>query len=377
MIVKYTEKEKELLARLMRAEAVGEGNLGMLMVGNVGINRVLADCLTFKDIRSISEMVYQSPGGFSGTSSSLFYGNPTALESSLAERVIRGEYYYPATNALWFYAPPEGTSMLNLLKGFIIGIGKIIPGVSGSVLAITLGVYDKSVEYINNFKHNKKESLKYLLPLGIGIIISIIIFSKIITILLDKYYQITMLFFIGLIIGGLPEIIKKVKKQDNIIVGTSFIIFFIISISNLNSNYILKGNILDIIILFISGLLEAIGTVVPGVSSSALLMILGTYNIILSSIGNITSISVILTNIKIIIPFLLGVFLGIITLIKIIDYLLKKHENKLYSFVLGVLLSSIILLIIKVFKEKITIVELIFGIIFLLLGVLISNLIKK
>lgn len=110
MIVKYTEKEKELLARLMRAEAVGEGNLGMLMVGNVGINRVLADCLTFKDIRSISEMIYQSPGGFSGTSSSLFYGNPTALESSLAERVIRGENYYPATNALWFYDPSAGTS---------------------------------------------------------------------------------------------------------------------------------------------------------------------------------------------------------------------------------------------------------------------------
>ena len=91
MIVKYTTKEKELLARLMRAEAVGEGDLGMLMVGNVGINRVLADCLTFKDIRTISEMVYQSPGGFSGTSSSLFYGNPTTKESELAERVIRGE----------------------------------------------------------------------------------------------------------------------------------------------------------------------------------------------------------------------------------------------------------------------------------------------
>lgn len=63
MIVKYTEKEKELLARLMRAEAVGEGNLGMLMVGNVGINRVIANCLTFKDIRTISEMIYQTPGG--------------------------------------------------------------------------------------------------------------------------------------------------------------------------------------------------------------------------------------------------------------------------------------------------------------------------
>ena len=105
MIVKYTEKELELLARLMRAEAVGEGNLGMLMVGNVGVNRVIADCLTFKDITTISQMVYQNPGGFSGTSSSLFYGNPTVLEKSLAQRVVRGEYYYPATNALWFYAP--------------------------------------------------------------------------------------------------------------------------------------------------------------------------------------------------------------------------------------------------------------------------------
>lgn len=110
MIVKYTEKELELLARLMRAEAVGEGNLGMLMVGNVGVNRVLGDCLTFKDIRSISEMIYQNPGGFSGIKSSLFYGNPTTLEKSLAQRVLRGEYYHPATNALWFYAPASGTS---------------------------------------------------------------------------------------------------------------------------------------------------------------------------------------------------------------------------------------------------------------------------
>lgn len=110
MIVKYTEKELELLARLMRAEAVGEGNLGMLMVGNVGVNRVLADCLTFKDITTISQMVYQSPGGFSSTTSSLFYGNPTQAEKNLANRVLRGEYHYPATNALWFYAPTSGSS---------------------------------------------------------------------------------------------------------------------------------------------------------------------------------------------------------------------------------------------------------------------------
>lgn len=112
MIVKYTEKERDLLARLMRAEAVGEGPLGMLMVGNVGINRVLADCLTFKNISTITQMIYQNPGGFSGTESSLFFGNPTAKEKELADRVIRGEYFFPATNALWFYAPRTGESCL-------------------------------------------------------------------------------------------------------------------------------------------------------------------------------------------------------------------------------------------------------------------------
>jgi len=113
-IVKFTAKEKELLARLMRAEALGEGDLGMLMVGNVVVNRVIGDCLDFRDIRSIYDAVYQSPGGFSGVNSSLFVGSPTAKEKSLAERILRGEYYHPATNALWFYAPRTGESCVNL-----------------------------------------------------------------------------------------------------------------------------------------------------------------------------------------------------------------------------------------------------------------------
>ena len=77
-IVSYTSNERDLLARLMRAEALGEGNLGMLMVGNVGVNRVLADCLTFKTISSINSMIYQKPGGFSGVDSPLFFSNPTS-----------------------------------------------------------------------------------------------------------------------------------------------------------------------------------------------------------------------------------------------------------------------------------------------------------
>ena len=168
--------------------------------------------------------------------------------------------------------------MNNLIKGFIIGIGKILPGVSGALLAILMGVYDKSIDYIINFKRNKKESIKYLLPIGIGILLSIILFSKVIYYTLSKYYFEVMMLFIGLIIGTTPSIINKTEKKDNYLVIISFLIFFFISISNIDNTYIKQNNYIDSLVYFISGITEAIGTVVPGVSSSALLMIEGTYN---------------------------------------------------------------------------------------------------
>lgn|SRR5574344_536703 len=103
-IINYTTKEKNLLARIMRAESLSDGNLAMLMVGNVIINRAIADCLTFKTIRNITDVIYQK-NQFSGINSSLFVGNPTTKELQLADRILRGEYYHPATNALWFYNP--------------------------------------------------------------------------------------------------------------------------------------------------------------------------------------------------------------------------------------------------------------------------------
>lgn len=109
-IISTTTSERDLLARLMRAEAIGEGDLGMLMVGNVIVNRAIANCLDFTNVRTISEVAYQSPGGFSGVNSPLFYSTPTTLEKNLADRIIKGEYYYPATNSLWFYAPSSGSS---------------------------------------------------------------------------------------------------------------------------------------------------------------------------------------------------------------------------------------------------------------------------
>lgn len=103
-VVSYNNAEVKLLARLLRAEAEGEGKLGMLLVGNVGINRVRANCYDFKNINSITKMVYQRPGGFESTLYSYFYQAARSSEITLAKRVINGERFVPATRALWFYS---------------------------------------------------------------------------------------------------------------------------------------------------------------------------------------------------------------------------------------------------------------------------------
>ncbi|MFC3038632.1 cell wall hydrolase [Virgibacillus xinjiangensis] len=104
-VVKHTEEDVALLARLMRAEAEGDGKLGMLMVGNTGVNRVIADCLDFPGIRNIREMVFQSPGGFEATQKGYFYQRARERDKRLARRVIQGERFHPATNSLWFFMP--------------------------------------------------------------------------------------------------------------------------------------------------------------------------------------------------------------------------------------------------------------------------------
>lgn len=104
--VRAREQDVRLLAQLMRAEAEGDLDLGMLLVGNVGVNRVVADCLDFEGIRTIRDMVYQSPGGFEAVQRSYFYQRPREQDIRLARKIIQGQRYDPATYALWFFKPP-------------------------------------------------------------------------------------------------------------------------------------------------------------------------------------------------------------------------------------------------------------------------------
>ncbi|WP_141500177.1 cell wall hydrolase [Paenibacillus luteus] len=104
-VIKTNSEDTKMLARLMRAEAEGEGELGMLMVGNVGVNRVRGNCLDFRNIRSIPDMVYQSPGGFEAITKGYFYQSARDKDIRLAQRIINGERQHPASNALWFFRP--------------------------------------------------------------------------------------------------------------------------------------------------------------------------------------------------------------------------------------------------------------------------------
>jgi len=104
-VIKYTDAELDLLARLMRAEAEGDGQLGMLLVGNVGVNRVRSGCLDFNDIRSLQDMVFQSPGGFEATTKPYFYQRARELDRNLARRVVNGERFTPGERSLWFFMP--------------------------------------------------------------------------------------------------------------------------------------------------------------------------------------------------------------------------------------------------------------------------------
>ncbi len=119
-VIKTNSEQTRLLARLMRAEAEGEGSLGMLMVGNVGVNRILGNCLDFNNIRSIRDMVYQSPGGFEAPQKSYFYQRAREQDIRLAQRAINGERFWLSFECFMVFSP-HGRLSGNLVQSIEYG----------------------------------------------------------------------------------------------------------------------------------------------------------------------------------------------------------------------------------------------------------------
>jgi len=230
------------------------------------------------------------------------------------------------------------------IKGLIIGIGQIIPGVSGGMLAISLGLYEKGIDAISDFFTNTKENIKFLMPLALGIIASVLYISKVIRYFLSAYYLPTMLLFIGLIIGGIPPLINKVKINTNRKNITILLIVFII----VTSLSLFKGNnnisfdtisVFEYITLFIVGVIYAATMVIPGISGTAIMMLIGYYGVIIDLISHLTDINYTISNINIALPILIGFIFGIIVVSKLMNYLLKNHEVKTNFGLVGLDLS--------------------------------------
>lgn len=260
------------------------------------------------------------------------------------------------------------------VKGFFIGIANIIPGVSGGTLAITLGIYEKLIETISHFFKNLKENIKFLVPIGIGAILSIIFGSKVISFCLDKYTFATILFFIGLIIGGIPLLNRKIKNKYNDI---SNILIFILTFSFVITLSLLKGeghisfeslNIIGYINIFLVGVVAAATMIIPGISGSFILMLLGYYKPIIDSINALTKFDNVMHNIIILIPFGIGVIVGFAVISKLLEYLFKRFETKTYFGVLGFVFASIITIFTGAEGLVFSVPQLIVGIILFTIG---------
>lgn len=268
--------------------------------------------------------------------------------------------------------------LILFIKGIVLGVAFVIPGVSGGTLAVLLGIYEELIEAASNFYKNMvnfKKYFMYLLPIGLGIIFSVAVFAKLIKFGLEKSPIITILIFLGMIIGGIPALVRNVKgTKINLKDMTLMLVGLIIVISMLifhksNSNVVLTNmSITGYITLFLVGAIAAVTMVVPGISGSFTLMLIGYYEPILNLVNDITSFKNLGPNLILMATFMLGVFIGIIFISKIIEWCLKHYKRETYYAIIGFVLSSIISVIYEVSKFPFNLTHLIIGIVLLVIN---------
>lgn len=277
-----------------------------------------------------------------------------------------------------------------IIRGLFIGIANIIPGVSGGTMAVSMGVYDKIIGAVTNLRKDFKNSVKTLLPYGVGAVVGIICFSYLLKFLLAEYEFPTLALFIGLILGGLPPIIKKVENEKFKI--THFISFILLLLTiiipaiyagSLGIGPMTEISLLSIIVLLVLGIVSAGAMVIPGVSGSMILMMLGYYEYINNSInGFVTAmlhldIAGMMTSVWILLPFGIGVLIGIFLMAKIIEFLLKKYPNATMWGIIGLIVASPFAIIVGVSIADITSITILISLLTFVIGFLVADKLSK
>lgn len=272
-----------------------------------------------------------------------------------------------------------------ILKGIVMGVANIIPGVSGGTMAVSMGIYDKMIHAATHLISEFKKSMEVLIPIFIGAAIGIVALARIIEFMFAKIPFQTNLLFIGLILGGLPAIAKKVKgKGFHVGYILVFLIFFgfvtaLAAIGEQEGTAAdLSFNIINMIKVFGVGIVASATMVVPGVSGSMILMLMGYYNPILSEVNrfidNLVAFNVpgILDGCAILVPFGIGVVFGIFAIAKVIEILFEKFPAYTYWAIIGLIVSSPIAIFLMNSFGTIDVLAVVTGILALIIGVVIS-----
>ena len=241
----------------------------------------------------------------------------------------------------------------NILKGMVMGVANIIPGVSGGTMAVSMGIYDKLIHSVTHLLKEFKESMKFLIPIFLGIGIALVGLSFIIEPAFENFPLQTNCLFIGLIVGGLPAVIKKVKgKGIKVSYLIPFLIFFAVVVGMAamgekeGAAADLSFNLWSVIKLFVVGIIASATMVIPGVSGSMMLLLMGYYNPIVAAIKNFVTalaafdMDVILQGCGILVPMGLGIVVGIFAIAKIIEVVFEKFPIQAYWAIIGLIVAS-------------------------------------
>lgn len=278
-----------------------------------------------------------------------------------------------------------------ILQGMVVGIANIIPGVSGGTMMVAMGLYDRLIHAITHIKSEFKNSLKLLIPILAGAALAIVLLSRLFEFLLDNYPIPTNFAFCGLIVGSLPFIVEKVKgsKAADPSNWIPFVIFFAIVVgsalfteTNSSANHI-SLNIIEIIKLFLVGVIAAATMVIPGVSGSMMLMLLGYYDTILATINSTIDaligfdIPTLLTCAGLLIPFGIGVIIGIFLIAKLIEFIFSKWETSAYYAIIGLIVSSPVAILVNTDWQGFSLITLIISIITFIVGWFVASKLGK
>lgn len=241
----------------------------------------------------------------------------------------------------------------NILKGVVIGIANIIPGVSGGTMAVSMGIYDKMIHCVTHLFKEFKKSVQFLLPIFIGAGIGLLGLTFVIQAAFERFPMPTNLLFIGLIVGGLPAVWKKVQGQKISVGHMIAALAFFALVVGMAAIGEAEGRTADMSLgpvqmvkFFGVGMIASATMIIPGVSGSMVLLLLGYYNAILDTITGFLKALVafdmpaIMHNLGIIIPMGLGIVFGIFAIAKIIEIVFAKFPLYAYWAIIGLIVAS-------------------------------------